>query len=92
MTRYRNHVARLLAMTCGLLAAAPARAASLQQVSDWGRSGVPSYVDMYIYVPDKPRIHPSWFARTIAPGMPPVFSTRRARAASCRRPTSTASS
>jgi poly(hydroxyalkanoate) depolymerase family esterase len=35
-------------------AAASARAASLQKVdpSDWGTSGLPSYVNMYIYVPD----------------------------------------
>jgi len=40
-------------MILGLLVAAPAGAASLQQVNDWGASGVPSYVEMYIYVPDK---------------------------------------
>jgi hypothetical protein len=39
----------------GLLVAAPGGAASLQQVSDWGASGVPSYVKMYIYVPDQCR-------------------------------------
>ncbi len=39
--------------TIGLLAASPARAASLQPVSNWGASGVPSTVSMYIYVPDK---------------------------------------
>ena len=39
-------------MTCGLLSAAPARAASLQPVSNWGASGVPTYISMYIYVPD----------------------------------------
>src|SRR6478735_5992602 len=36
-----------------LLVAAPAHAATLTQVNDWGPSGVPSYVKMYIYVPDK---------------------------------------
>jgi poly(hydroxyalkanoate) depolymerase family esterase len=42
---------------CGLVTAAPAHAASMQKVnqSDWwaGVSGLPSYVNMYIYVPDK---------------------------------------
>ena len=51
--RYRNN-AVVFASTCfGLLVAAPAGAASLQKVSSWGASGVPSYVEMYIYVPDK---------------------------------------
>ena len=36
-----------------MLFAFPAAAASLEQVSDWGASGVPSYIAMYIYVPDK---------------------------------------
>jgi acetylxylan esterase len=31
----------------------PAAAASLQPVADWGATGAPSYVDMYIYVPDE---------------------------------------
>src|SRR5262245_1064492 len=43
----------LVAATCGALFAAPARAASLQPVTNWGASGVPSYVSMYIYVPDR---------------------------------------
>ncbi|MBN1606224.1 MAG: PHB depolymerase family esterase [Polyangiaceae bacterium] len=43
----------LLAVAAGLLLASPARAASLQQVDDWGSSGMPSDVSMYIYVPDK---------------------------------------
>jgi acetylxylan esterase len=37
----------------GALSARPAAAASLQPVSNWGASGVPSYISMYIYVPDK---------------------------------------
>ena len=37
----------------GLLAAPPARAASLQEVSNWGVSGLPADVRMYIYVPDR---------------------------------------
>jgi poly(hydroxyalkanoate) depolymerase family esterase len=35
------------------LTVGPAEAASLKQVSNWGASGVPSYISMYIYVPDK---------------------------------------
>ena len=35
------------------LATVEARAASLKQVTNWGASGVPTYVSMYIYVPDK---------------------------------------
>jgi len=58
MARYRNRVAGLLATTLGLLAAAPAGAASLQQVSNWGVSGLPSDVSMYIYVPDKVATNP----------------------------------
>ena len=46
----------------GLLPTAPAQAASLQKInqSDWwaGVSGLPSYVNMYIYVPDKPAAKP----------------------------------
>ena len=39
----------------GLLAAAPAHAASLTMVprATWGATGVPSYMQMYIYVPDR---------------------------------------
>jgi poly(hydroxyalkanoate) depolymerase family esterase len=44
-------------MVGGLLAAAPAGAASLQQLpqNEWwaGESGLPSYVNMYLYVPDQ---------------------------------------
>jgi acetylxylan esterase len=46
----------------GLLTAMPARAASMVKVnqSDWqaGVTGLPSYVNMYIYVPDKPATKP----------------------------------
>lgn len=38
--------------------AAPAGAASLQPVSNWGASGVPTTVSMYIYVPDKLATNP----------------------------------
>src|SRR6478752_9170862 len=51
--RYRNRVLTLTSVVLGLLVAAPAGAASLTQVNDWGASGVPSYVKMYIYVPDR---------------------------------------
>ena len=51
--RYRNHAITSSSIILGLSLAAPAGAASLQQVNDWGASGVPSYVKMYIYVPDK---------------------------------------
>ena len=56
MSRSHSSIGLLLAATLGtLMATSPARAASLQQVSPstWGRTGVPTYVDMYIYVPDK---------------------------------------
>ncbi len=51
----RVTVARVLLLTTllGWLVARPAEAASLQPVSNWGASGVPSYISMYIYVPDK---------------------------------------
>ncbi|MEI9952439.1 MAG: PHB depolymerase family esterase [Pseudomonadota bacterium] len=49
--RYRNQLT-VASLFLGLFVAAPAGAASLQQVNDWGASGVPSYVKMYIYVPD----------------------------------------
>ena len=58
MTRYRNHVASLLAISFGLVVTAPAQAASLQQVTSWGASGVPSYIAMYIYVPDTVATNP----------------------------------
>src|SRR6478736_6239169 len=46
-------VRALLAAACAALLAGPAEAASLQPVANWGASGVPSYISMYIYVPDK---------------------------------------
>ena len=52
MIQRLNRGSRLIAMTYGLLSAAPAGAASLQPVSNWGASGVPTYISMYIYVPD----------------------------------------
>ena len=43
----------VLAAALVSLSAASAQAASLQSVSNWGVSGLPSDVSMYIYVPDK---------------------------------------
>ena len=37
---------------------APASAASLQPVASWGASGVPGYISMFIYVPDRPAANP----------------------------------
>jgi len=51
--RHRHSAIAFSSLVLGLCAAAPAHAASLQQVNDWGASGVPSYVKLYIYVPDK---------------------------------------
>ena len=42
----------VLAAISGLAVVLPAKAASLQKVDNWGASGVPSTVSMYIYVPD----------------------------------------
>ena len=49
---------RVITITLALLAARPGAAASLQPVANWGASGVPSYISMYIYVPDKPAQSP----------------------------------
>jgi acetylxylan esterase len=57
-TKRPHLVIALAASACAALAAAPARAASLQAVSNWGASGVPSYISMYIYVPDKVATNP----------------------------------
>ena len=57
MNRYRNYIVAIASVSVGLLAAAEVRAASCVKVnqSDWwaGTTGHPSYVNMYIYVPDK---------------------------------------
>src|SRR6185369_16878448 len=54
MRSHRTLVFGIAAISLGLLAAAPARAASLTMVprATWGATGVPSYMQMYIYVPD----------------------------------------
>src|SRR6476646_9617976 len=51
-------VRALLIAAMGFLLARPAQAASLQMVPSWGASGVPSYISMYIYVPDRPAAKP----------------------------------
>ena len=48
----------LLLVTLGFLMPRPAHAASLQPASNWGATGVASYVSMYIYVPDKVATNP----------------------------------
>jgi acetylxylan esterase len=54
--RNRHHVLTISLLSLALLAAAPAWAATLTQVnrSEWtGGVSLPSYMQMYIYVPDK---------------------------------------
>jgi len=51
-------VAAVLAGTLVLMTARFGNAASLQQVSNWGVSGLPADVSMYIYVPDRVATNP----------------------------------
>ena len=51
-------LAGILTSALGLLCAGSAHAASLQAVNDWGANGVPQYISMFIYVPDKPAMNP----------------------------------
>ncbi|MDC0677410.1 extracellular catalytic domain type 1 short-chain-length polyhydroxyalkanoate depolymerase [Sorangium atrum] len=55
MNQSQNHALGFASLSLALLFALPARGASLQKVnqSEWGTDGLPSYVNMYIYVPDK---------------------------------------
>src|SRR6185295_7581078 len=55
LNRYQSCILAIASVSVGLLAAAPARAASLTMVprGTWGATGVTSYTQMYIYVPDK---------------------------------------
>jgi poly(hydroxyalkanoate) depolymerase family esterase len=53
VTRLPRQLSAAAAWSSGLLAAFSAQAASLQPVSNWGASGVPTTASMYIYVPDK---------------------------------------
>src|SRR5450759_4171928 len=52
MNKRLTLVCSLLAVGLGLFMALPAKAASLQLVSNWGASGVPTNLSMYVYVPD----------------------------------------
>ena len=58
MTRDSHSALALLVAAFGLFAVPPVQAASLQQVSSWGASGVPTYIAMFIYVPDKVATNP----------------------------------
>ena len=60
MNRSEHWALAIASISLGLVAAAPAKAASLASVdrSTWGASGVPSYVSMYIYVPDSLATNP----------------------------------
>ncbi|WP_437625634.1 extracellular catalytic domain type 1 short-chain-length polyhydroxyalkanoate depolymerase [Sorangium sp. So ce1151] len=55
MNQFQGHLLGFASLSLALLAALPARGASLQKVnqSEWGADGLPSYVNMYIYVPDE---------------------------------------
>ncbi len=57
MARILSGFGALLA-ALGFVAAVPAQAASLQPVSNWGATGVPSSVSMFIYTPDKLAANP----------------------------------
>ncbi|WP_437690542.1 extracellular catalytic domain type 1 short-chain-length polyhydroxyalkanoate depolymerase [Sorangium sp. So ce176] len=54
MDQFQRHLLGFASVSLALLAALPARGASLQKVdqSEWGVDGLPSYVNLYIYVPD----------------------------------------
>ncbi len=74
MHLHRTHVLSIAAISLGLLAtaAAPARAASLVMVprATWGATGVPSYMQMYIYVPDKVATKPPVYISCHSCGSP----------------------
>ena len=53
MNKRLTLVGSLTAACLGLFMALQAKAASLQLVPDWGASGVPTNLSMYVYVPDK---------------------------------------
>jgi poly(3-hydroxybutyrate) depolymerase len=55
MNRTKFIAVSVLALTLGKMWTLPAFAASMTQVSraTWGASGVPAYMEMYIYVPDQ---------------------------------------
>ena len=68
MSRRKNFRARWIAalkwaaltllVTAGMLVVAPARAASLQLTTGWSNNDVPTYISMYLYVPDKLAANP----------------------------------
>ena len=58
MTPRPTAVTALLAAPLALMAARSASAASLQQVSNWGVTGLPADVTMYVYVPDRVATNP----------------------------------
>ena len=93
MTRRRVTLGTVLAAALGLAAARSANAASLQQVSNWGVSGLPSDVTMYIYVPNKVATNPPILTLIhYCGGTASPSSARRRGAASSAPPISTASS
>lgn len=55
MTRYHTRFLALASLSLAAMTAPPARGASVVQVDrgTWKATGVPDYVTMYIYVPDK---------------------------------------
>ena len=55
---FKTAVVAVFAACLGLFMALPARAASLQLVLNWGASGVPTNLSMYVYVPDKVAANP----------------------------------
>jgi poly(hydroxyalkanoate) depolymerase family esterase len=63
MTRNRKCALAIASLAASLLVAGPARAASLTMVprATWGATNVPSYMQMYIYVPDKLATKPPIF-------------------------------
>ena len=58
ITRRATTLTVLLAAPLALMATRSASAASLQQVSNWGVSGLPSDVTMSVYVPDRVATNP----------------------------------
>src|ERR1039457_2557324 len=58
MNKKLARVCSLLAACLGLSMALPTQAASLQLIPNWGASGVPTNLSMYIYVPDKLAANP----------------------------------
>ena len=78
MQRYRTYGIAIASISLGLLAAAPARAASVTMVprATWGATGVPSYMQMYVYVPDRVATKPPvYISSTPAARRPPTRST-----------------